>query len=146
MKKSRKRNHPGGRAVHRRASPDPGDRAETAAAPDDPAGRDAPPPADPAPEPFRLKRKGLAEEIDILRRTVRRLFDTAEGQDDEKSVRTLNILSNAAARLARLVETQARLPEGDQDDELTQAFLKAIAEICPPEADAGLTEEPDDSL
>ena len=73
-------------------------------------------------------RGGLQDEIALLRLAVRRLFALSQEQDDGEAVKTLTALSAAAARLARIVQTQAQLSAAS-DDDLESLLMKALSEV-----------------
>lgn len=73
-------------------------------------------------------RGGLQDEIALLRLAVRRLFALSQEQDDGEAVKTLTALSAAAARLARIVQTQAQL-SGASDGDLEALLMQALSEV-----------------
>lgn len=72
---------------------------------------------------------GLEDEIALLRWAVRRLYALAQEQDNDEAVKTLIALGATATRLARLVQTQARLP-GTGEDELQALLAQALEEVA----------------
>lgn len=73
------------------------------------------------------QRGGVLDEMAMLKVAIRRLFEQVEENPDPEACRkTLGALGLAAVRLARLVEVQKSLGNGD---ELMQALSQAIAEI-----------------
>lgn len=74
---------------------------------------------------------GLANEITMLRITIRRLYQIA-AQDTNLTVdvwlRMLTTMVQATARLADLLKTQKAIA-GDEEDEMRQALVQVLKEM-----------------
>jgi hypothetical protein len=74
---------------------------------------------------------GLANEITMLRITIRRLYQIA-AQEANLTVdiwlRTLSTMVQATARLADLLKTQKAIA-GDEEDEMRQALVQVLKEM-----------------
>jgi len=70
----------------------------------------------------------LTNEIEMLRRTIQRMFELAQELDVPMAIRVMESLGAAASRLAVLLRAQADLAE-DETDELQSALSQAINEL-----------------
>jgi len=71
---------------------------------------------------------GVQDEAAMLKVLIRRVFELAAGSEDTaESIRTLQALGQAAARLAGLLETQQELSSGE--DEVMSDLSLALNEV-----------------
>jgi hypothetical protein len=73
------------------------------------------------------RRSSLDEEINMLRVVIRRVFNMTDQVDDvQDAVKTLGALGMAATRLARLLEAQKNLGQGDETTEVLSEVLTGL--------------------